>query len=333
MSRVLLLFVDGLGIGDPDPARNPFLQAQLPALRQLWGGQPGVKTVPDKDSPRPDSVSGPSSPTFAGEAGSPLSRGLGAVFATDATLGVPGFPQSATGQVTIFTGQNAALLMGEHIHGRPTGTLAELLRRDNIYLRAMAHGRRATFLNAYRPEFFQFLETEPDLFSAKIYRPSATTLAAASAGLPFRTFADLAAGRAVYQDITHWTLQGRYPIDPVTPAEAGRRAARLAREFDLSVFEHFWTDRAGHSGQMETAVRILEILDGFLAGVLEEIDLQSSVLILTSDHGNIEDLSTLTHTRNPVPTIVAGPEEVIPDEVRDLTHIAPLIYRGLALDN
>ncbi|MCL4424283.1 MAG: hypothetical protein M1299_11815 [Firmicutes bacterium] len=391
MIPVFLFFIDGFGIGEPDPGKNPFLKARLPALTQLWGHQPGVRPSPGwgriplftPENPpeiNPEKKGWPSA----------LSRGLGTVYATDARLGVPGLPQSATGQVTIFTGQNAARFMGEHINGRPAGQLADLLTRDNIYTRAVQAGWRATFLNAYRPEFFQYfhsdnpripkevarlaravvmaagskevsllrssqedhpsgeggatgakkgmllednskVDSEEKVFPQKRYRPSVTTLAVASAGLPFRSFDDLEAGQAVYQDITHWTLQGRYPVEPIPPQEAGRRAARLAKGFDLAVFEHFWTDRAGHSGEMAEAIRILEILDGFLQGLLEVIDLSTSLLIITSDHGNIEDLSTGTHTANPVPTIIAGPQEVIPAEVPDLTHIAPLIGRCLGL--
>ena len=57
---------------------------------------------------------------------------------------------------------------------------------------------------------------------------------------------------------------------------------------------------------MAVAVETLERFDGLLGGVLEDFDHRECTLILTSDHGNIEDLSTKSHTRNPVPCIVAG---------------------------
>jgi len=39
---------------------------------------------------------------------------------------------------------------------------------------------------------------------------------------------------------------------------------------------------------------------------LIRVDLSKNLVILTSDHGNLEDLSVKTHTRNPVPTLLWG---------------------------
>jgi phosphopentomutase len=51
---------------------------------------------------------------------------------------------------------------------------------------------------------------------------------------------------------------------------------------------------------------VLEKFDGFLVGILEGIDSGNTLLIITSDHGNLEDISIKTHTRNPVPLILYG---------------------------
>src|SRR5262245_59595030 len=109
---------------------------------------------------------------------------------TDATLGVAGLPQSATGQTTILTGVNASELIGRHLHGYPSPRLKAALAEHSIYKRLMASGRSVTFANAYRPAFFT---TRPRFVSS-------TTVAAESAGLRLRTFEDLRAGRAIYHD-------------------------------------------------------------------------------------------------------------------------------------
>jgi len=52
---------------------------------------------------------------------------------TDACLDVPGLPQSATGQTTIFTGQNASKVLSRHLHGQPTITLKKMIIENNLF--------------------------------------------------------------------------------------------------------------------------------------------------------------------------------------------------------
>lgn len=307
---VLLLFVDGIGLGSPDPDRNPFVRAAVPTLNGLLGGAMTAGRLGD------------GSPV-------PLAHPLGWGVATDASLGVPGLPQSASGQTAILTGVNASAAIGRHLNGHPSPSLKAILEEHSLFRRLTEAGRRATFINAYRPRFFDWL-ARPE---AERYRPSASTVAVMAAGLPFRGFAELADGQAVYHDITHHTLvehEGAPP--PVDPYEAGRRAAVLAGSYDFALFEHFLTDMAGHSQETDRAVTVLETYDRFLAGVLEHLDLEQHLLLLTSDHGNIEDLSVKTHTINRVPTLAVGPgAREVAGSISDLTHITPAILRYLGV--
>jgi bisphosphoglycerate-independent phosphoglycerate mutase (AlkP superfamily) len=67
-----------------------------------------------------------------------------------------------------------------------------------------------------------------------------------------------------------------------------------------------------------------------LEGLLETMDLRRTHLIVCSDHGNLEDLSVRTHTRNPVPTMVWGPQAAgTAARIRSIEHIAPQIMRLL----
>lgn len=337
--RVFLLFVDGIGLGRRDPAANPFLVARLPRLTALLGGRPFL----------PESF--------------PFAAGYARGVAVDAGLGVDGLPQSATGQTTILTGVNASRAIGRHLNGYPTPSLRAILKAHSIFKQVLARGRSATFVNAYRPQFFEWLALtggEPEngdpeevsrIFTppesgqdvtqappawtpraaARRYRPSASTVAVLAAGLPIRSFADLAAGRAVYHDIDHHTLREQgLPAPEVTPAEAGRRAAALAREFDFTMYEHFLTDLAGHSQEMARAVQVLENLDQFLGALLDGLDPAEHLLLLISDHGNLEDLTVKTHTRNPVAGICwgAGAEQAAA-RLRDLTDVTPALLAAL----
>jgi 2,3-bisphosphoglycerate-independent phosphoglycerate mutase len=81
--------------------------------------------------------------------------------------------------------------------------------------------------------------------------------------------------------------------------------ARIAREADLTLFAHYDTDLAGHRQDLAEAVAALERLDAFLGGLLGALG-GDTLLVVASDHGNIEDVTT-GHTRNPVPVVAAGP--------------------------
>jgi 2,3-bisphosphoglycerate-independent phosphoglycerate mutase len=315
VNRVLFIFVDGLGLGDPGAASNPVRHRDLDLLANF---RPADWTPP-RDGGRPESL-----PEVVRDR--PLPRG-GRVVATDASLGVPGLPQSATGQTTIFTGENAAAILGRHFNGVPLATLQKVLLRSSIMKRLVAAGRRAVFVNAFRPLFFELGDA--------VWKKgmSATTWTNHAAGLPFKTVDDLLAGRAVYQDITHDSLRARgYDIAERTPERAGEILAALTREHDFTLFEFFQTDKAGHGRDEAKAVRELLKLERMLGAVLAGIDPVETTVILTSDHGNIEDLSTKTHSLNPVPTLVfgAGAEALAP-RLRRLEDFTPVLLEGFGV--
>jgi 2,3-bisphosphoglycerate-independent phosphoglycerate mutase len=294
----LCVFLDGVGIGPRDPERNPFARANLPVLQKLLGGLPYLDQ-----------------PALEGE------RAL--VVPLDAALTVDGLPQSATGQTTLFTGLNAPALIGEHYGPYPDERLGELLQY-NIFHQVLALGKRATFANAYPPVFFQRLDRGTD-------RRSATAQAVALAGLSYRTHVDLSEGRAVSASLTNERWPSASNVPPVISAsQAGQNLERLSRDFDLTLFEFFLTDVAGHRPARMSAVSILERLDEFLGGIMEGFQDRRSLLLLTSDHGNIEDNSTRRHTRNPVPAIIAGDQRhAFAANLHALDGVTPAILRAL----
>ena len=79
----------------------------------------------------------------------------------DATLGVPGMPQSATGQTALFTGVNAAQLLGRHVEGFPPARLRELLHQELKHLRERqmeASEKAQTFEQLVRTVTHAYLE-------------------------------------------------------------------------------------------------------------------------------------------------------------------------------
>jgi len=292
--HVLLFFIDGLGVGEDDPDVNLLATGEFPTLRLTRTMLPSARA---------------GAPTFA--------RGL------DASLGVPGLPQSATGQTSILTGINAPAAMGKHISGFPGPSLRAILDEHSILKRVREAGGGATFLNAYGPTFFKTEETKRRL--------SATSLATIASGAPFRTWTDLLEGRAVVHDLTHWRMRERgYDIPLREPEEAGAIIARESATQDFSLFEYFETDRAGHDQDRERAMRCLRDLDRALQVVLERVELAQTTVIVASDHGNLEDGRVKTHTLNPAFFAAWGALDGIPPLER-LTDIVPLIVQSLRI--
>ncbi len=297
--RVLLFFIDGIGVGSDDPDRNPLATGEFPAL-QLTETRSPVASV-----------------------GAPA-----AAHGLDPSMGVPGLPQSATGQTSILTGVNAPSVMGKHISGFPGPGLTRLLLEHSILKRVRERGCSAVFLNAYRPTFFDVPEAHRRL--------SATSLATLASGAPFRTWEDLLEGRAVVHDLTHWRMRERgYGLPARTPEEAGEIIAREAMQQDFSLFEYFETDRAAHDQDRARAMRCLGDVNRALETVLRNVDLGTTLVLVASDHGNLEDLSVKTHTLSPAFYAAwgagLGPDGAPPGGMppRALTDLAPLVLGAL----
>lgn len=275
--RVLMLFCDGVGIGKKDEETNPFFRARLPNLRSLLGGE-----MPSLHHQR-------------------MEQRSSLVIPLDATLGVEGLPQSGTGQTALFTGENGARIIGKHFGPYPYSTLRPIIAEKSIFAQLLRHNIRACFANAFPQRFFDYIAKRPG-------RVSVTTYSCMQAGLRVLREEDLRSGRAVSADLTGkgWHQLGAPDLPLVEPEEAGRRLARLLKNHEFVLFEYWKTDYAGHRGGMNEAVSAVEDLDGLLGGVVEEMDVRRDLLILTSDHGNIEDMSVKTHTRHPVPALLYG---------------------------
>ena len=304
MARVMLLFMDGVGLGSDDPSQNPLAAASMPALAALLGGRQLVRSA------------------------APYEGAQATLLAVDACLGVEGLPQSATGQAAILTGRNVPAQVGEHYGPKPNPAIAAIVRQNNLFLDVVRRGGTTALLNAYPPRYFQGIESGRRLYSC-------IPLAATAAGLTLRSSEDLQRGLALSADFTGegWSLQPGFPQAPVySPAEAGARLAHLAGQVDLAWFDYWPSDYAGHHNDPEASLRLLETFDGVLGGLAETYGDRPDLVVITSDHGNLEDLERRGHTRNPVPALVIGPRDVrerFCQGLTDLTGFAPAILRAI----
>jgi len=295
------VFVDGVGAGAPDPSVNPLARGEYLLSR------------------------------FADGSGAPLPHGGRAVLA-DARLGVAGRPQSATGHTTILSGENAPRLIGHHLLGFPNGQLRELLVERSIFRTVAARGGRIAFANAFPVVYLRALghdvPGEPEFaLGRRRPRAAATTVAFGAAGGRFRTWSEARDGTALPHDITGDRARGLGGQLPHRdPAEAAEILLRIARAHDFTLFEFFETDEAGHARSMELAKSALERVDSLLRALVPALG-AGDALVVASDHGNVEDLSTRNHTLGPVPVLGFGTAASEIQEVEDLTDLAPLMAR------
>jgi 2,3-bisphosphoglycerate-independent phosphoglycerate mutase len=278
MKHILMIFLDGIGLGDDDPAINPFAAGEYPTLLSLTHGKRWVRDNGQIESERAILVP------------------------TDPRMGIPGRPQSASGQAAILTGLNVPQLIGEHYGPRPNPPIRAILAEDNFFKQVVAHGMKAALLEAYPPRFHQGINSGKRL-------PASYQQAVLSAGLPLFTEAEIYSGDALAVDWTNegWRSDLGYSDTPIyTPEAGGRKMVELSRRYEFAFFSHWITDTIGHRGKVEDGVKILTLFDAVMAGVLAEWNDAEGLIVITSDHGNMENLSHGKHTENDVPTVIIG---------------------------
>jgi hypothetical protein len=302
--HVLLIFLDGIGLGVDDPAINPFAAADTPTLVSLANGHRWVASTGLQSTSRAEFIP------------------------TDAGLGIPGRPQSGSNQAAILTGINVPQHLGYHYGPKPDAQTRKLLEETNIYKTLVAAGKRADLINAYPPRLHH------DINRGKTLR-SSIQHAAWAAGLPMHNADDLLAGNAMSEEWTGkaWREFLGYPDAPLyTPEEAGRKMVELSRRLDFAFFSHWYTDIIGHRGPMPDAISLLETIDRVMRGALDAWNDDEGLMILTSDHGNFEALDHGKHTENHVPTIVVGTRRrEFAEGFSDLTQITPNILKILGV--
>lgn len=303
MTRVLFIFMDGIGLGADEPESNPLARVEMPYLQSLLGGRKLTASA------------------------APYASEYVSLLALDAGLGVEGLPQSATGQAVLLTGVNIPAELGYHYGPKPNPEVASYLKNGNtLFSWLRAKDKQAALLNAFPPRYFSGIESGLRLYSS-------IPLAYTSAGYPLFKQDDLFEGRALSADFTGhgWHTMLDIPQAPLHSAwEAGKKLGDLAQKYDFAMFEYWASDYAGHKQDMGWAVAQLDTFDGVLEGLVKSWDLEEDLILVTSDHGNMEDLSTRRHTSARVPGLVIGRKHPLFTEgLRDLTGIAPRIRQAI----
>jgi hypothetical protein len=292
---VIFLFIDGVGLGDEE-AYNPFMRQEYEAFTRMTDGQ-----------------------TFSRRAEAFL-NGKHLFKPVDATLGVGGLPQSGTGQTALFTGENAPKKIGKHYGPFPHSGIKHLLREQGIFQRAQQQGCTCHFMNAYPDIFFEK--------SRQRNRWSCTTLMAKSAGLPLNTADSVKEEKAITAGITQqgWREKLNIDIPEIDPKKAAGRLLQKVESYDLLLYEYYLTDKAGHSQEHSDAGSVLSTYNRFLAELIKNKK-TGDTIVLSSDHGNVEDLSVKTHTYNKVPLFAYGPGAAAFADSESILDITPGILK------
>lgn len=293
---VFFLFVDGIGVG-PKNSFNPLAASDLKSFSYFTNGE-GLYS--DCDERIEESI---------------LFKKL------DANLGVEGLPQSGTGQTSLFTGENASKVVGRHFGPFPHSKIKPLLKKRSLFHSVIEKRKSPHFLNAYPDIFFEK--------SKKRNRWSCTTLMVRSAGVRLNRLEDVLRGEAVTAEIIQsaWRNQLNLNVPEIEPEEASDRVLQALKTYNLVLYEYYLTDKAGHEQSREMADQVLKNLDRFIIKILNHLD-ENDTLVLCSDHGNLEDLSIKTHTRNPVPLFVKGNTQPFKN-VKGILDVKPGIMKVL----
>lgn len=315
MARLLFVFLDGVGLGPADPGRNP-----------LSGDWPGLRALARQDW---------TAAAWRDERQSGL-----VTAALDARLGIAGLPQSATGQATLLTGHNAAQIMGRHYGPWPGPTLQALLARGSLFVDGVASGG-ALLANAYPARYLTAVRVGTGAAAQaspagrlRRARPSAAVAAALAAGLELQDTQAWDEGRAVAPELDAARVASAVAAPGRSGTGAGvcheaRTLALLAGAHAFTFFDVWSGDRAGHRQDAAGAHAFLSRLDTFLPALAAALPADVTLLVV-SDHGNLEDLCSPSHTLAPVPLLALGPAAQAFAGARSLLDVAPAVRRVLA---
>ena len=90
-----------------------------------------------------------------------------------------------------------------------------------------------------------------------------------------------------------------------------------SEKYDTIVLNFANTDMVGHTGNIDAAIKAVEAVDKCVGEIVEAVQKQNGVLLITADHGNAEQMidyqtgePLTSHTTNLVPLILVGMENV-----------------------
>lgn len=306
-ARVLVVFLDGVGVGEDDAASNPLVASPSPCLDALLDGRRLIASE------------------------LPYGNARATALGLDATLGIDGLPQSGTGQAALLTGVNAAERFGRHFGPFTPTALRPLVEKESFLARAADAGVDVAFANAYPAELIAMATRGGRL---PLPLRSAIVIAALGARVLTRHEPELMRGDAIASEITHGGWReglGRTDIPEISAEDAGRNLAAIATRHRLTLFAHYATDGAGHLMDLNAGIDAFQRVDAFMGALVGAMG-DDVLLVVVSDHGNLED-ARVQHTRNPALCLAVGPgHAAFAARLASLTDVAAALLDLLDVD-
>ena len=111
-----------------------------------------------------------------------------------------------------------------------------------------------------------------------------------------------------------------------------------SKKYNCIILNYANPDMVGHTGNLDAAIKAVETIDTCVGRVLEAVNRQNGVLMITADHGNCEQMIDYktgephtAHTTNPVPLILVGMDNTKLKEGK-LADLAPTMLEIMGLD-
>jgi len=140
--------------------------------------------------------------------------------------------------------------------------------------------------------------------------------AARQADVPLRTWDDVRFGRALTGTMTNeleskfdWETLGEAPLPIRTAHEAAEILADLTNRHDFTFYKYQLADLVSHTGRVDLARAVFQTIETFAEAILHAIDPTEVIVIVTSDHGHLEQVAySHGHPKARVPTWYFGPD-------------------------
>jgi hypothetical protein len=309
MKKLVFIFIDGIGIG-PAADTNPFFSSQADHF-PFYEKEGTLPCLPD---------------------GTPI-KGI------DACLGIQGMPMSATGQTTLFTGVNVPALLKEHKDSYPDHRMRKIIKESSIFSSLRKHNFNPRFLNAYPGHSHLYTPQHVHIRSDGEFRFSGefrsqvrrslsvtTCMMISNYMIPFGQN-DILKERALFHDFSNRALRNNDSTVPLfSPEKAAEVMFNVSRQYDMILYEYFQTDLFGHGFEMAECEELILQLNRLVKHLVSLLDKENDTLLITSDHGNLEDSATQLHTYNAVPLIAWGKDsEELRERIHSLTDVSPAI--------
>jgi 2,3-bisphosphoglycerate-independent phosphoglycerate mutase len=93
----------------------------------------------------------------------------------------------------------------------------------------------------------------------------------------------------------------------LTPREAAEVLLKLAERHDFIFYKYQLADLVSHTGRVDLAREVFDEIETFAEALLRGIDSRETVVIVTSDHGHLEQVAfSHGHPKSKVPTWYFG---------------------------